>query len=370
MELADLPSGASPEEVLAQYDRAAQALLDVAWRDGHFTEPQEWPAAAAASGQPGVPALERRARLIATIHDGIPPRRDRRLAEAHARFVALLPAYHLANRLFVALRRQFTACGQGDEVDFLHLYQAEYLEALTREDPLPLDEGEAALVQLRVARVPLSHAQSVAGKLAGPANPQDPRLAQTYEVTLDGQAFSGSLGSLQRQVAERVVDFLAAGEHLAIRFNTFSNFVWLGISVWKAITDAELLVARRRQRQRAGPPELDLMVLRGKVMLLRFLQAHLEDPAQIKPKEFWYGQEYSYLTRDMIDLVRELVRRVSALPADPTAGGALEMPPLLCGRVSGRFLEHRGVGLAAVPGTWRRRARLLRWAWLMRCTAR
>jgi hypothetical protein len=139
--------------------------------------------------------------------------------------------------------------------------------------------------------------------------------------------------------------------------------------VWKAITDAELLLIQCRGRSRR-PDSLDRLVLAGKVLLLKFLQAHLEDPAQIKPKEFWYGQEYSYLTRDMIDLARLLVARVNDLAAGTTGAAPVPLPPLLRGQVSGRFLEYPHVGRSERLSPWRRRARLLRWVRLMRRTGR
>lgn len=370
----DSPSGTGadgPQSLLHRYDEAAQALLEVARQDGHFTQPQTWPATPADGTRPAVEGLRRRAELIATIHDGIPSRRDARLAEAHARHVQAAPGYHLANRLYVALRRRFVEQGQGDARTFLQLYQTVYLEALGHEDLVQLDEGEAALVQLRVARVPLSHAHAVAEKLPPEPAADDPRWEVAYEVRLDGQLFSGTLRHLLTEIAGRVVAFLAAGEHLAIRYNTFSNFVWLGISVWKAITDVELFLAEGGDRLPDGPRrELENRILAGKGMLLRFLQAHLEDPAQIKPREFWYGQEYSYLTRDMIDLSRALVAGAKKLAAHAGIEYRVELAPLLANRASGRFLEYPGVGRCAQLPAWQRRCRLLRWVLLMRRIAR
>ena len=369
MDLDKLLSGLNVDELLDSYDEAARKLLEVALQDGHFTEPQEWPSGPLVSTE----GLERRAGLITTIHDGIPPRRDARLAEAYDKYHQTMPVYHQANRLFIHLRRQFIERGNGDERDFFQLYQSVYLEALSREDPVHLDSGEAALVQLRVARVPMSHAQSVAEKLPATPDDDDPRWELTCTCTIDDRKFRGSLRELLRHIAERVVDFLAAGEHLAIRYNTFSNFVWMGISVWKAITDADLLLARLRgQVRRKWHDKLCKVSLLGKGMLLKFLQAHLEDPAQIKPKEYWYGQEYSYLTRDMIDLARQLVEYVNRLAsrARGTNAASVEMPPLLCDRTSGRFLEYPHVGRRRQLSSWPRRVRLLRWVRLMRRTGR
>ena len=365
LDLKKLLADLDVDELLVHYDQAAQELLDLALSDKHFTAPQTWPA----SDPIDIEGLRQRASLIATIHDGMPSRRDARLDEAHAQYVRTMPAYHQANRLFLSLRRQFVDSGQGDARDFLQLYQSVYLEALSREDPVQLDEGEAALVQFRVARVPLSHAQSVAEKIQTAPAADDPRWETAYNATVDDREFQGTLRQLLRHIAECVVDFLAAGEHLAIRYNTFSNFVWLGISVWKAITDTELLLARLQGRVRQQwRDQLGQFVLAGKAMLLKFLQAHLEDPAQIKPREYWYGQEYSYLTRDMIDLARQLVEHANRLASRSKDGdpGQVEMPPLLGDRISGRFLEYPHVGRRQHLSSWRRRVRLLRWVRLMR----
>jgi len=371
LDLDKLLSDVDVDELLDRYDEAAQQLLDVAHDDSHFSVPQEWPSRGTEEAPIDIGGLERRAVLIATIHDGMPSRRDLRLADAYDKYIQAMPDYHRANRLFLALRRQFLERSQGDERDFFQLYQNVYLEALSRENPMPLDKGEAALVQFRVARVPLSHAQAVAEKLQASPDGDDPRWREEYVCTVDEREWRGSLRDLFHDIAERVVDFLAAGEHLAIRYNTFSNFVWLGISVWKAISDAELLLARLHGRVRQQwHDELGKLVLLGKGMLLKFLQAHLEDPAQIKPKEYWYGQEYSYLTRDMIDLARQLVEYTNKLAARARGieDAAIDMPPLLCGQISGRFLDYPDVGRRAELPTWRRRSRLLRWAWLFRKT--
>ena len=372
MDLDELLRDVDLDEMLRLYDEAAEELMQVARSDGHFAgrDPGEitWPAGN------DLNALTRRAELIDTIHEGIPPLRDKRLQEAYDHYECVGPAYHQANRLYLATRQRFVELGRGDALDFRALYQSVYLHALGRDNPYTLDEGEAALVKLRVARVPLSHAHAVAEKLqAGAAQKEpatdaadDPRLAEHYACEIDGVRHAGTLSDLLGEVAERVVDYLAAGEHFAIRFNTYSNFIYLGISVWKAITDADVLLARIEGRVRVQwQQKLGKLVLLGKAMLLKFLQAHSEDPAQIKPREFWYGQEYSYLTRDMIDLTRRLVGHVNRL-ASRVRGGVdpVVLPPLLDGKAKGRFLEYQHVGRGQTLGPWHRRVRLLRWALL------
>ena len=250
MDLDALLSDVDLDEMLRLYDEAAEELMQVAISDGHFADrdPSKitWPVGG------DLNALTRRADLIGTIHEGIPPLRDKRLQEAYDHYERVGPAYHQANRLYLATRQLFVERGRGDTLDFHALYQSVYLHALGRDNPYALDEGEAALVKLRVARVPLSHAHAVAEKLQAGTAPKepatdatdDPRLAEHYACEIDGVRHAGTLRDLLSEVAERVVDYLAAGEHFAIRFNTYSNFIYLGISVWKAITDADLLLAR------------------------------------------------------------------------------------------------------------------------------
>ncbi|MCC7265201.1 MAG: hypothetical protein IT369_22065 [Candidatus Latescibacteria bacterium] len=362
------------DQLLALYDQAAQDLLKVALSDGHFStwNPEEvvWPASGTVAQPLGLEGLRQRARLITTIYEGIPPRRDSRLAEAHQRYTRALPSYHQANCVYLQLRRQFLARGAGNERDFLQLYQAVYLEALGREDPFPLDAGEAALVHVRVARAPLAHGQAVAEKLQKDVEVDDPRLDETYTCERNGRETAPTLRQALRQLAEEVVDFLAAGEHLAIRYNTFSNFIWLGIAIWKVITEVELLaVALEGKVRQAWCDKLRFYARLGQGMLLKFLQAHQEDPAQIKPKEYWYGQQYSYLTRDMIDLTSELVAGANRLRGQAGAScelPAVELPPLLRNQVSGRFLEYPHVGPSAKLPGWQRYWRLWRWIGLFR----
>ena len=68
-------------ELIEQYDEAAEQLLKVARSDGHFSGEDivKWPSGSELT----VEALTQRAQLIATIHEGIPTRREQRLADAH-----------------------------------------------------------------------------------------------------------------------------------------------------------------------------------------------------------------------------------------------------------------------------------------------
>ena len=357
-----LLAGLDVEQLSEQYDQAAGQLLEVACQDGYFGgwEAVEWPAGQALDEA----GLARRLELVEHIFAGAPQRRDTRLYEAYQRYRQLEPAYHEANRTYLQVRRQFVAREQGSERDFRDLYQIVFLEALSREDPFPLDAGEEALVQLRVARAPLSLAQPVAEKLDKAPVEDDPRWEGQYDCTVDGAKQRRALEAILRRVADQIVDFMAAGEHLAIRYNTFSNFIWFGVSIWKSVSEVELVLARlegkvRRQWHQA----LGKYVRLAQALLLKFLQAHSEDPAQIRPKEYWYGQEYSYLTRDMIDLVLGLIDRTNALGrrARGAPVGPVEVPALLRDQVEGRFLEYQHVGRSRTLPAWRQKARVARW---------
>ena len=368
------------DEILERYDEAAQKLLEVARLDGHFdgrdANSLEWPRSARPGESVDLADLETRAELIHTIYVGTPPRRDRRLLEAYEKYSQVLPTYHAANRIFLQLQRQFLSRQVGTEADFRQLYHSVYLEALGRENPVALDEAEAALIEFRVARAPLSHAQAVAGKLQPGPDTDDLRWTHHYTYDIGDGPREDTLREILLDVAVRVVDALAAGEHLAIRYNTFSNFVWFGVSVWRAVSDIELLLCRLRGKVgRRWLRKLESYLRLAQAMMLKFLQAHLEDPAQIRPKEYWYGQEYSYLTRDLIDLIRGLIeganklrRRARGIDLDavpPIAG-----LPILEGDAAGRFLEFAHVGLRGEVSRWQRAGRLASWVRIFRQRAR
>ena len=371
---------ANLDEIRVRYDEAGQEILRVAWHDGHFPdcglEELAWPTSSGTNGPIVLEGLQERARLVTRIYDGIPARRDRRLHDAHQRYALAFPLYLESNRQFLQARSQFIERGVGTAAQFLELYQVVYLEALGRENPIPLDAGEAALVDFRVARPPLAHAAAVAEKLHSEPDPDDARWTQTYTVAGDDGDETLPLRDLLTRVAERVVDAIAAGEHLAVRYNCFSNFVWFGISILKVVSDVEVLVEQLRAAARpAWLERLEVYVRLAQAMLLKFLQAHSEDPAQLRPREFWYGQEYSYLTRDMIDVARGIIdganrlrRRTRGIDTGQVA--AIETPALLAGEARGRFLEYPHVGPTGRYTTWQRRARIVKWLGLFRTRAR
>ena len=134
MDLDKLLSDVDLDEMLRLYDEAAEELLQVAISDGHFADrdPSEitWPVGS------DLDALTRRAELIGTIHEGIPPLRDKRLQEAYDHYERVGPAYHQANRLYLATRQLFVERGRGHALDFHALYQSVYLHALGPRQPL------------------------------------------------------------------------------------------------------------------------------------------------------------------------------------------------------------------------------------------
>ena len=367
-------------EILSKYDEAAQELLRVARADGHFADwhPDDvvWPCSPNPGQIPDIEALVKRAALITEIYKGTPPRRDSRLGDAYTRYIKKLPSYHNANRLFVHVQRQFCERHPGDEKDFLQLYKAVYLEALRRENPIPLDEGESALVEFRVARAPMAFANTAAEKVRRKADPKAPRWQEKYSNDIATKSESmpqtSTLRDILTEIAERVVDVLATGEHLAVRFNTFSNFIWFGISIWKAVTDLDLLVAQLKGTVRKRwLNKFETYVRLAQAMLLKFLEAHLEDPAQIRPREFWYGQQYSYLTRDMIDLITNLIPKGNALRRRAKGASKIapvEVPMLFVDDKRGRFLEYPDVGKKQTISRWKQRARMLAWLRLFRKT--
>ena len=97
--------------------------------------------------------------------------------------------------------------------------------------------------------------------------------------------------------------------------------------------------------------------------MFEFFRAHREEPAQIKPAGYWYGQPYSYLTRDMIDLAVKLIDRCRKL-ARRAQGAGLKvpaLPPLLAGAASGRFLEYPHAGRRGTLTGWQRTVGTGRW---------
>ncbi len=361
----------NPERMLSLYDRFAQELIEVGRLEGYFEgwapDRLRWPASRSATGTGDLSGLQKRAELVGEIFRGVTNLRDERLFDAYEPFKRLTSAYREGNRLYVQVKRAFLERSAGTEQDYLQLYQSVYVEALSRGDDLfSPDVGEAALVRARISRAPLSHAQPVAEHLSTSVLDEDPRWEETYACTVDGRPIRASLRDLLEKVAKRTLDYIAAGGRLATHFNTYNNLGWFGSSIWKVIADVDLSRLKLQIRQpgnRGALTAVEEDIHLGIGMLVEFLQAHREDPSRLKPEKYWYGQDYSYLTRDMIDLARRLVQNVNARMA--RAGqeiAKVECPPLLAGVRAGRFLEYPHVGKQSERSSWRRALTLMRWA--------
>ncbi len=353
-------------QMLVVYDQAVQQLLEAIRHDGYFDDLDPdaliWPKSQSDSGSIDLDGLVFRARLIDAIYRGLPAIRDARLAEAHEKFAKLMPHYHAGNRIYLQIKRQFVTRGAGDAPDFLKLYQSLYLDALVKGELHAPPAVEAALAQVNIMQVPLSHAQAVAEALSKVEVSDDSRWQETYEYVLEDQSVSGTLHTLLQDVAQRTLDLIAAGGLLAARYNYLTNFGWFGISVWKVIADADVALYRLgKGADQAALNELTNRLYRIKAMLIEFLQAHQESPTQMRPNAYWYGQEYSYLTRDMIDLTRAILKQTNHLLQNQGMSDVLEAPSLLTDTAAGRFLEYPQVGRKGNFSKLQRMVRFARW---------
>ncbi|MBT5875475.1 MAG: hypothetical protein HOH43_18785 [Candidatus Latescibacteria bacterium] len=372
--------------LLTVYDKSAQGVLDLALKEGYFEgiDPAllKWPLSQTADGPMGLEALGYRVKLIGAIYEGVPKLRDVRLTEAYQQFREVTPAYHESTKIYAQVKRDFLKRGAGTEDEFLKLYQTIYVQALRAANVYTPDEGEAALERARLSRVPLSHAVPVAERLKTVVPDDDPQWSECYQYQIGEEKHSGALREIFLDIAGRTLDYLAVGEHIAVRYNTYNNFAWFGSAIWKILSEAEFLV----ESVRLGDPpgvinhQLDGLkdeVLQGQGMMVEFFQAHQQDPTQLKPTGYWYGHPYTYLTRDMIDHAMKiiassnrLIRRVkSARPSadSPTPDGTptlqeLTVPPLLDGTAKGCFLEFSHTGRNANHSNTQRIIKLGRWA--------
>jgi hypothetical protein len=97
-------------------------------------------------------------------------------------------------------------------------------------------------------------------------------------------------------------------------------------------------------------------------MLVEFFQAHRETPTQLRPENYWYWQPYAYLTRDMLDLSRNLIEKVNQmLPAPGLELPELVLPPVLSGHATGSFTDFPHVGKIRTISSFARKIRFLRW---------
>ncbi|MCY4351736.1 MAG: hypothetical protein OXC45_01355 [Gemmatimonadetes bacterium] len=350
------------EQMLAIYDQSVQLMLEAVRHDGYFDEfdPDAlvWPKSE--SGTMDMEALQFRAQLVDAIFRDLPEVRNERLDEAYRPFSELLPLYHTGSRIYLQLRRQFVARGRGDAKDFLKLYQSLYLKALAQAELHAPEAVEEALAQVHITQVPMSHARAVAEALDNVEADEDAHWAEEYSCERDGERIEGSLRDLLQDVAQRTLNLIAAGGLLSTRYNYLTNFGWFGVSVWKVIVDAEVALARLRDD--VDLDGIDDDVLHIKALLIEFLHAHQEEPTRLRPRLYWYGQEYSYLTRDMIDLSVKLICDVNAqIDRVGQSISRMEIPALLADTARGRFLEYPDVGRRGQFSKLQRGMRFARW---------
>ena len=376
------------ETLLAVYDQAAQGVLDLARTEGYFEGVDasllKWPVGRTEEGPIGLEGLGYRAQLIGAIYEGVPRLRDQRLGEAYDQIRQVSVGYYQAVKLYADVREQFLQKEQGTPSNFLELYQSIYVEALRASNVFTPDDGEAALADARLSRVPLSHAQPVAEKLKAIVSEDDPLWQMIYECTLDGENTQSGLRRIFHYTAQKTLDYLAAGELLAVRYNTYTNFAYFGCAVWKVISDAELLVefCRKYVSNKYIQHKIDGLqeeILLGQAMMVEFFQAHRENPAQLKPTGYWYGHHYTGLTRDMIDLSNVLIKkcnevsqrisqhiksRVDEVNVPMEMASILQpisVPSLLNRTATGHFLEYPHVGRNARYSRVQRALKLTRW---------
>ncbi|MYD60594.1 MAG: hypothetical protein F4W91_06110 [Gemmatimonadetes bacterium] len=350
------------EQMLAIYDQSVQLMLEAVRHDGYFDDLDPdalvWPKSQ--SGAMDMEALQFRAQLVDAIFQSLPQVRDERLDEAYRPFAELLPQYHTGSRIYLQLRRQFVERGRGDAKDFLRLYQSLYLKALAQAELHAPRAVEEALAQVHITQVPMSHARAVAEALDNVAADEDAHWAEEYSCERDSERIEGTLRDLLQDVAQRTLNLIAAGGLLSTRYNYLTNFGWFGVSVWKVIVDAEVALAQLRDDVDADGIDDD--VLHIKALLIEFLHAHQEDPTKLRPRLYWYGQEYSYLTRDMIDLSVKLICDVNAqIDRVGQSVSRMEIPALLADTARGRFLEYSNVGRRGQFSKLQRGMRFARW---------
>lgn len=358
----------STEQLPIGYDAVAQVIIDELGSAGCFqgwdAEELVWPTATQSTDH--VKDLERRVELVVAIQRGVPSLRDRRLNEAYGDFLNAEGVYHQGTLIYLQLKRLFVERGLGDEEEFLGLYQSILIDTLANREPGGEAFGEGVIHKLGLARVPLEHAQQAALTLPGVIL-DDPRWSEAFLIVVDGVEVELPLQSGLFEVARRTLDYLAAGDLLSTRYNVYSNFAWLGSSVWRVMVEGDLL--QRKLSGIDGASQKSLQRLSQDIhlceeMLFKFYKAHREDPGRIKPKDYWYGQPYSYLTRDMIDVAVNVVDRCKDLVAGLPGCGlvAPELPELLKGDIDrGSFLEHSSSGREVILGRWHRLIKMAGW---------
>ncbi len=354
-----------PAALIRTYDEHAQAFLEVGRREGHYEgwddDDIRWPATPADGSPLPVLQLERRVRLVQALESGVPGRREERLREAQVNFDRLADAYYVGSELYLQVKDQFESGGHGSAATLLEMYQSLYLEALAKGDLFSPDVGEAALSGVGVTHVPLSHAQAVAEALAVVATVEEPIWDLRFRIGREEHTLREAL----TQVAGATLDYVAAGGLVATRYNVYTNFSWFGCCVWRVFLEAELQLARLEDRGKARilVRKIRTAFPRARAVMIEWVQAHQEDPSRIKPQNYWYGSEYSYLTREMIDGSVRLARTVNRLidrylPDEKR----IPVPPLITNRAQGAFTEYAHVGKHQDRSRTSKR-RLGAWVW-------
>jgi hypothetical protein len=356
------------EALETMYDQAAQEFIEVGRLEGHYDTWEEkdlvWPSSSVSEGS--TDSLGHRLKLVRRLEDGIPKRRAVRLREAYQDYSELEKGYHEACRAYIQIKRLFVESGEGSSEDLLGLYQSLYLAVIASEKLFSPDRGEEALGRAQVTHVPLSHAQAVAEALSEVSVGDDPRWDMSVQFGTESVAHESTLRDALQFVAQRTLAFIGAGGLLSTRYNTYTNFAWFGCSVWRVLVEVDWVCA---QLQSAGEAGVIVNRIRAafplaKARMIEFVQAHREDPSKLRAENYWYGSQYSYLTRDMIDDARQAIRIVNRLIRAHLPGvEPIREPRILTAGVDGPFTEYDHVGVYAEGGSegWLRMRRLLSW---------
>ena len=305
------------------YNKVSEKLVSIARQEGLLSEcfASKW--ACQQGEENSTPALKARLKLVHEMHEQLLKRKDEVLFASYGPFEEKSEGHFEVQSHYMRVKRQFME-QEGDEDRFLKLYHKQYIRALSHLMCLKPKRGEALLVEEKLSHIPFEVSKASASKLAKvPLSREDEKLLNTPFP--DGKEFS-SLGEQLRTIAVETLDLLNVGAIFATRFHYFNNFALLGTAAWEAVLSAELCLGEQRAEQ--SFPASDIRHLQD--LLAMFIQAHLYNPYD---KKRWYGQAYSYLVRDIIDLSLKLFK---ALDKEP--------PSFLAFEKQGRFQEYAHVG--------------------------
>ena len=154
----------------------------------------------------------------------------------------------------------------------------------------PSTRGEAALVEFKVARAPPGPtAAAVVEKLRPAPAADDPRWECRVRVVDRRRARRGHPARVAHR-SRRRRGRLPGRRRSTSRSATTPSPTSSGSAspCGRRSCELELLAARLRgHAPRKWLDSLEEHVRLAQALLLRFLQAHLEDPAQIRPKDYW-----------------------------------------------------------------------------------